>query len=243
MRVRYEMKEAAKALMAGNAVALVLMTLAPAVVVIATVFIIPLCIGLFFSFVFYGSGVYAPIMSILSLLHVVLFIVGIIAGILTHLGVFATMVDFSRTGDEAVLTIKNMTRYLSDEGWQIFKVFFMQRFFLNLWAFIPIVGPFIAIVKGYSYSMSLYNFVTDANRANRFSTEYITLSRKKMFGFKQDLFVMDLSFILWTLLGFITFGLAFFWVGPYQTLTRIEFYKDIDALYKENLIAEGKTVI
>ena len=52
-----------------------------------------------------------------------------------------------------------------------------------------------------------------------------------MDGNKWNAFVLDLSFILWDILGIITLGLVeVFWVGPYKLLTGAALY---DAL-KEN---------
>lgn len=46
-----------------------------------------------------------------------------------------------------------------------------------------------------------------------------------MDGNKMNAFVLDLSFILWHLLGLITFGLVeLFYVSPYQQATNVELY-------------------
>jgi len=46
-----------------------------------------------------------------------------------------------------------------------------------------------------------------------------------MDGNKMNAFVLDLSFILWALLGAITFGLVnIFWTFPYRYATRAELY-------------------
>ena len=48
-----------------------------------------------------------------------------------------------------------------------------------------------------------------------------------MKGHKGELFVLGLSFIPWILLGCITLGIAFFWVGPYMCLTYANFYEEL----------------
>lgn len=50
-------------------------------------------------------------------------------------------------------------------------------------------------------------------------------SRQMMKGNKWAAFVLDLSFIGWSLLGIITFGLVnIFFAGPYQYLTQSQLY-------------------
>ena len=55
--------------------------------------------------------------------------------------------------------------------------------------------------------------------------EAFQISKQMMDGNKWDAFVLDLSFIGWTLLGVCTFGiLLVFYVEPYIYLTRAELY-------------------
>ena len=44
-------------------------------------------------------------------------------------------------------------------------------------------------------------------------------SKKMTEGHKMELFVLELSFIGWCLLGCITFGIAYIWVMPYMSAT------------------------
>ena len=48
-----------------------------------------------------------------------------------------------------------------------------------------------------------------------------------MKGHKWDLFVLDLSFIGWILLGIMTAGIGLLWVAPYMETTRAAFYEDL----------------
>ena len=58
--------------------------------------------------------------------------------------------------------------------------------------------------------------------------EAIEKSIKMMDGHKFDRFVLDLSFILWDLLGFLTLSiLNFLYVTPYKQFSVILFYEDI----------------
>lgn len=94
-----------------------------------------------------------------------------------------------------------------------------------LWGLIPIVGPIISMVKNYSYSLSLLLLHDNPELSPK---EAIEKSIKMMDGHKFDRFVLDLSFILWDLLGFLTLSiLNFLYVTPYKQFSVILFYEDI----------------
>lgn len=80
------------------------------------------------------------------------------------------------------------------------------------------------IVKSYSYAMTFY-ILADHPEMN--ANEAITASKNMMNGHKWDLFVLDLSFFWWILLGSVTCGLAFIYVEPYMELSRASFYESI----------------
>lgn len=112
-------------------------------------------------------------------------------------------------------------RYLSSV-----KSVFLMELYLFLWR-LTIVG---GIIKSYSYRMVKYiiaeNPTIDAKEA-------IKISREMMNGNKWDTFKLDLSFIGWTFLQFITFGLAGVYVSPYYAATNTELYTELRKDYKE----------
>lgn len=85
-----------------------------------------------------------------------------------------------------------------------FGAYLLEVLFLCLWNMIPIVGQIIWLVKSYAYSMTPFIIVEhpeiDARQALK---ESIKLTS----GHKWDLCVLDLSFIGWDILSFLTFGL------------------------------------
>ena len=90
--------------------------------------------------------------------------------------------------------------------------------FEMLW-YLTIVGGFI---KRYSYRMVPYIV---AENPDIKPLEAITLSRKMMDGHKWECFELDLSFILWYVLGLLTFGVAdILWTVPYNIATCCEYY-------------------
>ena len=82
-----------------------------------------------------------------------------------------------------------------------------------LWSLLLIIP---GIVKGYSYAATTYIL---GRYTNVTADDAIRLSMRIMNGHKMDLFIMQLSFIGWQLLGLLTFGLLnIFWVTPYQMI-------------------------
>jgi uncharacterized membrane protein len=51
--------------------------------------------------------------------------------------------------------------------------------------------------------------------------------RRMMNGHKARLFLLYLSFIGWAILACIPFGIGFFWLTPYVSLSVANFYEDL----------------
>lgn len=59
--------------------------------------------------------------------------------------------------------------------------------------------------------------------------ECIDKSKEMMNGHKWDLFLLDLSFIGWYLLGIVSLGIGLLWVLPYYNSARVKFYEQLVA--------------
>ena len=94
-------------------------------------------------------------------------------------------------------------------------------FFTFLWSCLFIIP---GIIKSYSYSMAFYILADNPELTAR---EALRKSKEMMNGHKMELFVLQLSFILWYLLVGITFGLAAIYVTPYMSATVANFYNSI----------------
>lgn len=105
--------------------------------------------------------------------------------------------------------------------WPCVQVGFFVALYTFLWTLLFYIP---GIVKSYSYSMSMYILADHPEKSRK---ECIKESMQMMDGHKMDLFVLDLSFILWYLLGIITLGIAFIWIVPYVNATRLNFYNTI----------------
>ena len=91
---------------------------------------------------------------------------------------------------------------------------------------IPLI--LIMLVLLLTYSMPYY-FLLDNPTFS--SIKCFRASRKMMKHNKFKLFRLYLSFILWFILGFITFGIAYLWIMPYLNVTIANFYDILKGTY------------
>lgn len=104
------------------------------------------------------------------------------------------------------------------EFWGIFKCMFITGLKNILWYFLLIIP---GIMKSYEYSMVPYLLTDDTNLT---SSEAIEISRELTDGHKWEMFVLDLSFLGWNILGALLFGIGIFFVTPYYEATRARLY-------------------
>ena len=100
-----------------------------------------------------------------------------------------------------------------DDFWAAFKVQFLVGLYTFLWSLLFYIP---GIVKGISYSMSMYVLAENKGMSAR---ECIKRSQEMTNGHKMELFVLSLSFIGWAFLGVFTFGLLYIWLMPYMQAT------------------------
>lgn len=99
------------------------------------------------------------------------------------------------------------------------KVMFFKDLYVVLWSLLFIVP---GIYKAYQYRMVPYILGENPDMTYQ---EVLQRSKDMMDGQKWDAFILDLSFILWHMLGGITCGLAeIFYVAPYVNLTDAALY-------------------
>ena len=92
--------------------------------------------------------------------------------------------------------------------------------FTFLWTLLFIIP---GIVKTYSYAMTYY---IRKDHPEYTATETITKSREMMNGYKGKLFLLDLSFIGWIIVGILCCGIGTLWVYPYMQMARAHFYEE-----------------
>lgn len=115
--------------------------------------------------------------------------------------------------------LNNLTYGFTSGKWlNIVKTMFLRSVFTYLWALLFIVP---GIIKYYSYRMVPYLL---AENPDMDSFEAIERSKEMTSGQKMDMFVMDLSFIGWFILGSLLFGIGTVLVMPYYNATYAELY-------------------
>lgn len=125
-------------------------------------------------------------------------------------------------GDMFSIGFENYGRYLGG--------MFLVRLYTILWTLLFIIP---GIIKSFSYALTPYIL---REMPDLSVDQAIKLSSRMMDGHKMELFVLNLSFIGWALLGTLTFGiLTVVYVSPYMSITVAGFYDEI----KKDAIARG----
>lgn len=97
----------------------------------------------------------------------------------------------------------------------------MTGIFTLLWSLLFIIP---GMVKAYSYSMAPYIKVDNPEWG---WSQCLNESKEITNGHKMDLFVLDLSFIGWTLVGCLACGIGVLWVEPYMQATSANAYETL----------------
>ncbi|RHW42043.1 DUF975 family protein [Neobacillus notoginsengisoli] len=100
-------------------------------------------------------------------------------------------------------------------------LYLLTTIYTILWALLLIVP---GIIKGIAYSQAYFILKDNPNIV---INDAITQSRQLMDGYKGKYFLMTLSFIGWSFLALLTFGIGFIWLAPYFTATLASFYQSL----------------
>lgn len=127
---------------------------------------------------------------------------------------------YSKTPFERIVYIKSKKEYF-----RIVKTIFLLDIYQILWDFTIIGG----VIKRYSYRLVP---MIMAENSNIKSTDAITLSRKMMQGHKSQLFLLDISMLLYGIIDLLTFGIfGILFKNSYYTSAVIEFYSSVKEEY------------
>nr|WP_302598165.1 DUF975 family protein [uncultured Cellulosilyticum sp.] len=105
-----------------------------------------------------------------------------------------------------------------NDYWDVFKSMLYRDVLTFLWTLLLIIP---GIIKGYAYRMVPYILADNPNIGYKRAVE---LSNAMTMNQKFDIFVLDLSFIGWYLLGTIALGVGVLFVKPYDYSTNGELY-------------------
>ena len=112
---------------------------------------------------------------------------------------------------------------LKEDYGRVLGIVLLRAVFVFLWMLLLIIP---GIIKAYSYAMT--DFIAEDNPELE-ANECINRSMAMMDGHKMELFLLDLSYIGWILLGCITFGIGMLWVSPWITMAHVKFYEQLKA--------------
>ncbi|NLO48840.1 MAG: DUF975 family protein [Clostridiales bacterium] len=115
----------------------------------------------------------------------------------------------------------------------IIGIYFLQTIFVLLWSLLLIVP---GIIAAYRYRMAYYIAL---DREDLGPLQCINESKRLMHGSKLELFILDLSFLGWWLLGMMTFGILLIWKLPYIQVTYAYVYQHL--LYRHLNPSNGFT--
>ncbi|MBD5643043.1 DUF975 family protein [Clostridium botulinum] len=107
----------------------------------------------------------------------------------------------------------------------------LRSIYTFLWTLLLVIP---GIIKGYAYSMVPYIL---ADNPSIGAERSIQLSNRMTDGEKWDMFVLDLSFLGWYILGMLALGIGVIFVNPYVDSTKAELY----LILRKKAIENGST--
>lgn len=132
----------------------------------------------------------------------------------------------SRDGEKMV--IGDLFNGFKEDFLDLFIINLVRAIKIILWSLLFIIP---GIIKGLSYSMVYY---IKADNPNYEWKDCFAESERIMKGNKGKLFILELSFIGWNIIGALCFGIGTFWVSAYTNATKAHFYQSIsNKLYSE----------
>ena len=146
---------------------------------------------------------------------------GIVSMIITGpmmAGLAKTFLSLSRKGE---IRVETMFEGFEDDFLQTMLIGLMSGIFTLLWSLLFIIP---GIIKSYAYSMAYFIKVDHPEYQWKACLDE---SQRIMKGHKWDLFCLDLSFIGWILLSYVTCLIGAFWVSPYIQAAHVSFYESI----------------
>ncbi|OKP91781.1 hypothetical protein A3844_01275 [Paenibacillus helianthi] len=161
-------------------------------------------------------------------LIIVVFIVGLFAviGIAFHILIGSPLtvgsLRYFKQAAEGEVRMGNIGYAFHKERYWAIVLTMLWRGFLNFLWFLLLIIP--GIVKSYAYSQVPYILSDNPNIGYNRAVE---LSKQMTQGHKFRMFVLDLSFLGWILLGLLALGIGVLFVQPYINATKAELYLDL----------------
>ncbi len=120
--------------------------------------------------------------------------------------------------------------FKGERYWNIVRTMLYKGVLIFLWSLLLIIP---GIIKSYSYRLVPFILAENPGIGHWRALE---LSQEMTDGQKMNIFVLDLSFIGWYLLGALAFGIGVVFVNPYVYGTNAELYQSLKAQALEDNI-------
>ena len=111
----------------------------------------------------------------------------------------------------------------------VVKTMFITKLYIFLWSLLCVIP---GIIKSYQYKMVPY--ILSENPTMPYH-QALSISKRMTDGQKLDMWVLDLSFILWWIAGFLTCCVGGIFVNPYYEATWAQLYKVMREKYMGDL--------
>ncbi len=108
--------------------------------------------------------------------------------------------------------------FRNNKYWNIVKTMLYMNVLIFLWTLLLIIP---GIIKGYAYRMVPYILAENPDIDYKKAVE---ISNLMTYGHKFDMWILDLSFLGWYLLGLLACGIGVVFVRPYHDATNAELY-------------------
>ncbi len=147
--------------------------------------------------------------------------VGVFSLVLSLVGAAVTLGHNKYYIDLVLHNKKDNVGVLFDRFGIFFKAVGLQLyigFFVFLWSLLFLIP---GIIAAYRYSLAPYYM---AERPDIGIREAVNLSKQTMAGHKGRLFGLHFSFIGWSILSTLTFGIGYLWLAPYINAAQAAFY-------------------
>ena len=97
----------------------------------------------------------------------------------------------------------------------------VRYIFVFLWSMLFIIP---GIIAAYRYRFAVYNLCENPEMG---VMDAINMSKAQTAGFKGTLFVLDLSFLGWSILCWLTLGILNIWIAPYKEQANVGYFQEI----------------
>lgn len=123
--------------------------------------------------------------------------------------------------DHREMELGDLFNGFTDDFGQTLLIGLLTSIFTFLWGLLFVIP---GIVKYYAYSMAYY---IKADHPDYDWRQCISESQAMMKGHKWELFVLELSFLGWGIVGAMCLGVGTLWVSAYMEAAHAQFYESI----------------